>query len=54
MRNGHVLIIAAPDTLKFVKDAIILVEITKLAPQMVVNWDGLDGPRFHINVPDLQ
>ena len=45
---------ARPSALKLVEDAIILVQITQLSPQMVMNRDRLHRPRVHVDVPDLE
>jgi hypothetical protein len=53
--NGqYVLIIAPPDALEFIEDAIVLIQITQLPAEMVVYGNSLDGSRLHIDVPDLQ
>ena len=50
----YVLIIAAPCALELVEDAVILIQVAELAPQMIVDGDGLDRPRLHVDVPDLE
>ena len=54
MQRRYILVIAPPYALKFVENAVIFVEVTQLASQMVMNWNGLHGSGFHVNIPDLQ
>jgi hypothetical protein len=46
--------IPAERALKLVEYAIILVQVTKLLAQVIMNIDGLDGLVFHGNIPDFQ
>lgn len=48
------LVIAAPHTLKLVKDAVVLVKVAELPPEVVVNGDRLDRARIHVDVPNLE
>jgi hypothetical protein len=50
----YILVISAPYAFELVENAVIFVEVTKFASQMVMDWNGLDGPGFHVNIPDLQ
>jgi hypothetical protein len=44
----------AHGALKLVKDAVVLVKITQLGPEVVVDVNGLHGLALHIDVPNLQ
>lgn len=50
----NVLVITSPRAFKLVKDAVIFVQVAKLAPKMVMNWDGLQRSRLHVDIPDLE
>lgn len=52
--NKHALIISTPYTLKLIEDAVVLVQITKLAAEVVVDGNGLHRARLHVDVPDLE
>ena len=43
----------AESTLELVKDAIILVQVTQLLPQVVMYVDRLYGFLLHRHIPDL-
>lgn len=45
--------IAAKHGLKLVKDAVVLVEVTKLGTQVVVHGNDAKRLAFHVDVPDL-
>jgi hypothetical protein len=53
-RAQYILVISAPYTFKLVENAVIFVEVTKFASQMVMDWNGLDRSGFHVDIPDLQ
>jgi hypothetical protein len=53
-RKRHLLVIPTPYTLELVEDAIILIEITQFAAEMIVDWNSLDWLRLHVDVPDLE
>lgn len=46
--------VVADMTLKFVENTVVLVQVTELGTQMVVDVDGLDRLALHCDVPDLQ
>lgn len=48
------LVFAAPNTFELVEDTVVLVQIAELAPQVVVNWDGLHRLALHVDIPDLE
>jgi len=39
---------------EFVEDAIVFVEIAQLGAEIVVDADGLDRLRLHVQIPDLE
>ena len=46
--------IPTESTFELVEDAVVLVQIAQLRPQMIVDVDRLDRPRLHVDVPDSQ
>jgi hypothetical protein len=52
--KGDSLSSTAESTFKFVKDAVVLVQITKLLTKVVVNVDRLDWLVLHGDIPDLE
>jgi hypothetical protein len=50
----HVLAITTPHALKLVEYTVVLIEITELSTEMIVDGNRLDGPRLHVDVPDLE
>ena len=40
--DANVLVISSPYALELVENAVIFVEVTKFASQMVMDWNGLD------------
>lgn len=53
-RNECVLVVPTPCALELVKDAVILIQIAQLPAQVIVDRDGLEGLRLHVDVPDLE
>jgi len=51
---GCVLSITAECALKFVEDAVVLIQVAQLSAQVVVNLDRPDRSRVHVDVPDLE
>lgn len=54
--NGcqYILIIPTPHALKFVEDAIVLIEIAQLPAKVVMDRDSFHWLRLHVNVPDFE
>ncbi len=50
----RILSIVADRTFKFVKYAIVLVQIAEFGTEMIVDMNGFDGFGFHSNIPYLQ
>ena len=50
----YVLIISAPNAFELVENAVIFVQVTKFASQMVMDRNGLYGSGFHVDIPDFQ
>ena len=50
----NVRVCARPSTFKLVEDAIILIQIAQLPPQMIMNWNRFHRPGVHIDVPNLE
>lgn len=50
---GDSLAVAAEHALELVEYAVVLVQITEFAPQMVVYRDYFHGLRVHVYIPDL-
>ena len=50
----YILVISAPYAFELVENAVIFVQVTKFASQMVMDWNGLDRSTFHVDIPDLQ
>lgn len=48
------LIVPAPRALELVEDAVVLVQITQLPAEVVVDRDRLDRLAVHVDVPDLE
>lgn len=53
-REKDGLSVSGKRALELVEDAIVLVQIAQLAPQMVVHVDRLDRTRLHVDIPDSQ
>lgn len=51
---GDSLVFPAPNTLELVEDTVVLIQIAKLPPQVVVNWNRLHWLALHVDVPDLE
>ena len=49
-----VLSITAKRALKFVENAIVLIQVAQLSAQVIVNLDSPDRSRVHVDVPDLE
>jgi hypothetical protein len=47
-------VVATPTALELVEDGVVFVEGAQLGAQVVVHVVGLDWPRLHVQVPDLQ
>jgi len=47
-------VIATPSTFKLVKNAVIFIECTELAAQMLVHWVSLNWFCVHVEVPDFE
>ena len=50
----YVLSITAERALKFVEDAIVLIQVAQLSAQVIVNLDRPDRSRVHVDIPDLE
>jgi hypothetical protein len=50
----HTLAITTPHALKLAEYTVILIEITELSTEVIVDRNRLDGPRLHVDVPDLE
>lgn len=50
----NLLAVATPRAFKLVEDTVVLVQITKLSAQVLVNVDLFNGRLFITDIPDLQ
>jgi hypothetical protein len=55
-RHGwnDVLIITTPYTLELIENAIVFIEIAQFPAKVIMDRDGFDRLRFHIDVPDFK
>lgn len=50
----EVLVVTAHNALELVKDAVVLVQVAQLGPQLVVYVDGLHRTIVHVDVPQFE
>ena len=50
----RILSVAAECALKLIKDAVILIKITQLVAQMIVDIDSLNRSALHVDIPNLE